>query len=1006
MFDSDDFLFSVPDFFLVRTPLLPVDYFFSSLVTRYPNEFVLEFFNKNNQFREAIAAASEELHREAVGLKKDIRCASSLFRYFLRMTNRSTPFGIFSFVSWGGWGENSQAFFSLEKVKKRSRPDMEWLLNTINDLSTQSEIIPFLKIKTNPLIDSSSNRIQLGFIRRKDGKSVSIRTTLLVKTILHVANQSSGLNIHELIEQTIFQLPGSDYVKIEEMIYSLIDLQFLHFDLTPSLLTSSPFKDLLEKLLAIPLQKNKQIDLLLELSSDIESYNKLQIGNGESALENIQKKMRQVGFSSKMLQIDTFYNETGVTLSRSIIPELKEAVEFLWKITSSPAHLYLREYHARFIEKYGTNRTIPLLDLLNEDVGLGVPEIYKKEEPTTFKIEPNKKNWGEWLQKKWTESLFDNTQEILISDDVIEEFFPITQKDKEKAPLSFELCFEILTDSKEHLDRGDFMISISHYTKQGGASFGRFLDLFGPEKIEQLKNFYLHEESLEENCLYMESSYLPLSPRDANVSIRPLLREHAISLSNSQKQFSLSDIYVGATIDRLYLTTKEGQKELKFITGDLLNPIFAPDPLRFIRDISEMPYRFIHSFSWGPLEEASFLPRLKYKKIILSPARWNLDFSDLNIGKNDKAEIIANKFKRWAKKWKMPRYVFIIKKENRLLLDISHDFHIQEIICILKKEKRIKFYEKINQRKSEWINSDKGHHVSEFIIPFIKNGKYASSKSPSLFPYYPLEVSDRWKIPGSEWLSVKFYLKKESENYFLIQKVKSFCNELENKKILESWFFTRYSDPKNHLRIRFKFTSSMLNYDWIHIWIKELLEEKWISDFQFTGYEREVERYGGKNFIEEAESFFCNDSQKVLDTIQRKIQLPDFIKGTLSILELLEKFGLSHADQITFLSENDLKKELLVGFREWKKTILAWMKNNLFKEQGSNPYLLFNKLNILNTRHELTTSPQNILNSLVHMHFNRLLGCDLYVEQKIRAFAFHSLTTWKKAQLNNSVLLS
>lgn len=41
---------------------------------------------------------------------------------------------------------------------------------------------------------------------------------------------------------------------------------------------------------------------------------------------------------------------------------------------------HLRDYHLAFLEKYGTDRAVPVLELLDDARGLGLPRAYRQPE--------------------------------------------------------------------------------------------------------------------------------------------------------------------------------------------------------------------------------------------------------------------------------------------------------------------------------------------------------------------------------------------------------------------------------------------------------------------------------------------------------------------------------------------------------------------------------------------------------------------------------------------------
>ena len=130
-------------------------------------------------------------------------------------------------------------------------------------------------------------------------------------------------------------------------------------------------------------------------------------------------------------------------------------------------------------------------------------------------------------------------------------------------------------------------------------------------------------------------------------------------------------------------------------------------------------------------------------------------------------------------------------------------------------------------------------------------------------------------FPGEKWVYYKVYCGKEVADNVLLQCVKPLVTLLFEKKLINKWFFIRYADPDNHLRIRFhlnetKNIGSVILEFQKHI--ASFIETKQVWDVQLGTYKRELERYGA-NTIADAETFFYRDSEIVLDLIEPRCKL-------------------------------------------------------------------------------------------------------------------------------------
>lgn len=1013
-------LFLPASFFLARTPVLPIEEFYTLLEKNGDDPALsaalFNRFKSDPVVREGLAVASTSLYTAVKSQKFNPDVASSLFKYFSRLTSRSTPFGLFSFVTLGKIEEATSVSFDLSKISKRARPDMEWLFAVIDNLCADPELFPKLALRANCLSYESGGRVFLSYIRKgkaeEENKTVSIRSSFLVHSILTIAK--TPVTLDSLLEQILLQHPSLNQEKVTGVIKQLLQQQFMLITLLPSLLTDSPFDDLLNKLSSISFSSES----LAGVVKALDVYQQTRIGEGEEHLESTQKALEEVATASHYIQVDSAYEGSAISLSTSLANELAEAAEILWKLSPHSTSHSLKTYHTLFLDKYGSSRIVPLMELLNEESGLGIPDIYLKSKSEGTTTSQNTE-WKKWLQNQWQKCVRERKGEIEITEKLVDSYGE--KADKTKALLSFDLFCQIIADSPADLDAGRYLLQISSHSLQAGATFGRFLDLFGDSGKQLVKDLYLQEENLEKENLFAQSSFLSFLPRNANVAIHENLRRHAIDLSCSgQGSISLDDIYVGATSNRFYLTTQDRTKELIVTSGNMLTPYVSPNPLRFIRDVSTFRYDLLYPFSWNDLEVHCYFPRVRYKKTILSPARWKVDRLSLGLNVKDPIPKIETEFKKWAKEWEVPRYVFAGESDQQILLDLEHPTCLKEVVHQLKLGHQVTLVEKIGLSQGQWVHSQKGSsqtgtHLTEFVIPFVKNPVYSSHSTLSSFPaFHSPAINSRWKIPGSEWLFVKCYGSRENEARFLIEHCEPFANFLLQQKIISDWFFIRYLDPKPHIRLRFRGTPQNLLQKVmpaLYDWAGDLLDKQRIQDLAIGSYEREIERYGGEELISHAESVFHADSVMVLQHLRaranKKVTLPEEIVAPLTIIDLLKGFGLSLQQQKDFFAEMKLDKAELKGFREHRAQLLT-LASELFQsdEEIKSPEFSLmltiseGRKDALKTftrqMDEVKTAnkwliPVQIQSSILHMHCNRLMGTDNKKELKAYLYAYQTL---------------
>jgi len=157
-------------------------------------------------------------------------------------------------------------------------------------------------------------------------------------------------------------------------------------------------------------------------------------------------------------------------------------------------------------------------------------------------------------------------------------------------------------------------------------------------------------------------------------------------------------------------------KIIKPILSNAHNYSYNSLPIyNFLCDIQSQGLRRSLLFKWPDLLLGSnFLPRVKYKNIILSLAEWNLNIKEIN----DINDIIQ--FRSYLVQKKVPKKVLISESDNELLINIDNDIELNIIRNILKSKNKIKIKEFLYDDNS-LVKSKTQKFTNEIIFTFYKN---------------------------------------------------------------------------------------------------------------------------------------------------------------------------------------------------------------------------------------------------------------------------------------------
>jgi lantibiotic biosynthesis protein len=426
----------------------------------------------------------------------------------------------------------------------------------------------------------------------------------------------------------------------------------------------------------------------------------------------------------------------------------------------------------------------------------------------------------------------------------------------------------------------------------------------------------------------------------------------------------------------------------------------------FLCDLQTQHLRGGIWFSWGALEATyQCLPRVTYKKTIISPAKWVLRKKDFeHLLKSQDNQSLSENITEWKKHWNMPQFIQLADSDNELLVDLNNILSVKTFLNTIKKRETIQLSEFLFTQKNCLISDSLGeNYVNQFVFAFHR--KERLTERDSLFQLSKTnsnQITKRTFVTGEEWLYFKVYCGTKTADQFLKYGLKPTIDELQSKGFIESWFFIRYADPKGHLRIRFKLKNTSYISDVTQI-LKEncsyFLENKLIWKLQTDSYNRELERYGAST-IEIAEDLFhVNSTQIILflelftdENEEREAEIRWFfgLKGIDMLLnsfnfdlkakkELLE--NLSEGFGREFNMNIDLKKQLGDRFRKERSLLSNCINNehlldNDFKEAFNILHQFEDKSKLIAgailEKETLEIPLNDLLGSYIHMFMNRL----------------------------------
>lgn len=1046
-------LYEPLDWALVRAPLLPVETYLALSKPRSEDgagegaagPWAFEdgsLVPRDPRVRRAVAVGSSDLlgglERSWPTSRNAADLRGKLLRYLIRMSTRPTPYGLFAGVALARWGPTTDLTLAERPPRTRTRPDMEWLMGLVLDLEAKPEVREELRFFSNPGTFVHAGRVFLSE-RAPTGEPgaappVSLRATGVVRRALAAARKP--ILYRDLLAELLSTTPGATPEKVEGLITDLWRQTVLLTDLRPPLTTESPARYVARRLAGIPAAEGAlaQLETLLEA---VESWDALPPEEGAAAYRELVAQANSVdgpANSGTPLQTDMALALDGDRLARTVGEEVARVGELLLRLTPLPQGLpHLQAYRQAFVSRYGQEREVPLLEVLDPNFGLGPPSAGHG----AVGIDPEKSAVRQrTLRDLAIDALRDRRLVVELDEDVLARL-ETGSPSPDTAPTSLDISVFVAAPSAAAMDAGEFRVIVGPNlgASAAGRNLGRFADLLGSEAEAALDRADRAEEAHDPDRLRAELVYLPQRYRSANVVVRPAVRNHEIVFGTTpgvppHKVIPPDELVVGLRDGRFYVKWLPEDVEVVACAGHMLNNMQAPAAFRFLDDISRDGSAQLGTFDWGPAAGFPFLPRVQAGRIVLSLAQWRIDAttrtSELPA---ESPETFREALARWRERWQVPRHVYLSFGDNRLLLDLEDAAQVEELraeVRRLREAGYVLLQEALPAPEHAWVTGPGGHFVTEFMVPLVLRDAPERSDGNSSDPSVPIRTADaqsRMRPPGSDWLFAKLYCPRAFEEDLISGPMRTFCEFVRSAGLADEWFFIRYSDPDPHLRLRFRGVPERLVGQLVPqlcSWAADLMSDGQCLRFCFDTYDRELERYGGAAGTAAAEALFAADSRAVADLLyldqRRLLGMDRTTLAVLSIDDLLAGLGLTEADRLEWYRDQVVSRhETGPEYRQRKGTLRSLLGDpqglrtvsggeavaNTFAARRVALAPVARRLDELAERGELGQPRTSLYRSFVHLHCNRLMGSEWSTERRVLGLLLRTREGLDKAPLQH-----
>lgn len=807
-------------------------------------------------FGAALAHASPDLAERAAaavdgGLSQvdARRVVLAVMRYLLRASTRATPYGLFAGVAPATasrpgrirWGTAHQPVARLRAP---------WLAAVLDDLESEVRLRAHVLLRANNLLVERGEKVVLAY-RAATGdprgapSHLRIKATDMIRTAL--ALTAEPIRWVDLTGKLVAEA-GATQEGAERLISQMVTQRLLLTSLRSPSTETEPLAHLVGRLeaaaaeggdvgeLLAPLRRVRDLKVrhdraLGEATADVDRRD---LGRAAAAIHPGQA----VGVD---LQLDC-----DLVVPTTVTAEACQAALALTRL-AGPASRGWRDWHARFLNRYGLHALVPVVDAIDTQVGLGYPDGFTGE-PPNGSLALTDRDQG--LLALAQRAALHGEREVVLDDASLEKLTGFTPV--EIAPTA-EVTVRVHADSLQAIASGEFQLSVVRASAQAFSTAGRFLDLFGETDRRRLASCAADSPPASKGALLAQLSAVTRYTISLDVNRAPQVLPHLIPVGEyhapSQAAIDLDDIAVTADAHRFYLVSISRQRALQPVAVNAVEPVRHAHPLA--RFLAEAPVALAASCSpveWGPAARGlPFLPGLRYGRTLLSPARWHLTAAELP-DRKAAWQHWDRTLTAWRKVTGCPTAVSLGTGDQTLGLDLEEPAHRALLRDHLTRNSTALL--RVVPEGDGWI----GGHPHEVVIPLA-----ATSPRPPAprLGSPPVDVRTHGSLPGRDHHYLRIYARPEEQTAILSTHLPRLLSQHPDPG---KWWFLRHADPEPHLRLRI----SGLPIDAITGWTQELTgadltrRVQWDTDFPEHG------RFGSLAAYEATTAVFAADSAAAL----------------------------------------------------------------------------------------------------------------------------------------------
>jgi thiopeptide-type bacteriocin biosynthesis protein len=684
--------------------------------------------------RDAIALASPSLAgladrilaagTEPASTRDLQRVIMSTAAYLVRWQRRVTPFGLFAGVLAARTGPAAAVTGTAHKAVARA--DGDWVAALADALERNPGLRPRLTVAANNTAYVRDGRLLVAS-RAEPGtempgphREASVRWTGPVQAAMETARVPVRLaSLAGTLAARFRASPGA----VSGLLDALTAQGFLLTSLRPPMTADDPVAFLTAALRSAGAHEVPEAAAVLreleEISRQTSAHNRCaDMAEAAAIRAALARRMHGLAPARSPLAVDVRLSGS-VTIPAPVLEEAAAAAGALVRLTARPfGSTAWLEYHAKFRERYGPGTLVPVRELV-ADSGLGYPDGYLN----TRRARPAHRALTERdaaLLAMIQQATADGSDEITLTEARIRELL-IDDHSRLVPPERAELAVTLHAVSTAAIGRGEFELRVAATPPVPTSMAGRFAHLLTAAERDQLARSYA-DSAPDPETMAVQLSFPPRKPRNENVTRVAPLAGRLLPLGDhpgNGDAVGLDDLAVTADAAQLYLVHRPtGRRVVPLIPHALDLKAQTPPLARFIAEVAAARSAGFGPFSLGAARVLPWVPRIRYRRTILAPARWLLSRNDLaGIAVPGGSGGWQQRLEYWRARWRVPARVIACQGELRLPLDLDQPLDRALLRARLERAGQMEIREDAPPEGNGWLG-----RPAELLIPLTLAG--------------------------------------------------------------------------------------------------------------------------------------------------------------------------------------------------------------------------------------------------------------------------------------------